>query len=83
MAEDGFEELLALTTLRDPRLAGAAHDLMVTIYSICIGRSLDLQRRDLIRLGVAALGHNLGEALLDPDVFGVPRELTDTDAPSG
>ncbi len=76
MAEEGLDELLALTTLRDPKLAGAAHDLMVTIYSLCIGRALDLSRRDLVRLGVAALGHNLGEALLETSLFELPRELS-------
>ncbi|RME21423.1 MAG: hypothetical protein D6798_18155 [Deltaproteobacteria bacterium] len=76
MAEEGPDELLALTALRDPKLAGAAHDLMVTIYSLCIGRALGLARRDLVRLGVAALGHNLGEALLDTTLFELPRQLT-------
>ncbi len=73
LAEDGFEDLLALTALRDASLAGSAHDLMTCIYSLCIGRALDLNRRDLVRLGVAALGHNLGEALIDNDLFSLPR----------
>lgn len=76
LAEDGFEDLLALTSLRDAALAGSAHDLMTCIYSLCIGRALDLNRRDLVRLGVAALGHNLGEALIDPTLFASPRTLT-------
>lgn len=75
MAEDGPEELLALTTLRDPTLAGAAHDLTTCIYSLCIGRALDLDRRDLVRLGVAALGHNLGEAMLPTELLAQPRAL--------
>ncbi|MCK6502462.1 hypothetical protein L6R53_03540 [Myxococcota bacterium] len=77
MAEEGAEELLALTTLRDPTLAGAAHDLATCIYSLCIGRALDLDRRDLVRLGVAALGHNLGEALLPTALFALPRALSE------
>lgn len=75
MAEDGFEELLALTTLRDPSISGAAHDLMVTVYSLCIGRAMDLERRDLVRLGVAALGHNIGESLMDTSIYAEPRLL--------
>lgn len=73
LGEESLEDLLALTALRDARLAGSAHDLMVCIYSLCIGRALGLQRRDLVRLGVAALGHNLGEALIEGELFALPR----------
>ncbi|MCB9777693.1 MAG: hypothetical protein H6742_03945 [Alphaproteobacteria bacterium] len=79
LAEGDLEDLLALTALRDPSLSGSAHDLMVTIYSLCIGRSLDLPRRELVRLGVAALGHNIGEALVDTTLFEAPRPLTPTE----
>lgn len=76
MAEDSPEDLLALTTLRDPTLPQASHNLMVTILAIAAGRQMDLRRRDLVRLGVCALNHNVGESLLPPELFEAERELT-------
>lgn len=75
LAEDSTEDLLALTTIRDPNLPHAAHSMAVCIYSIAIGRRMDLNRRDLLRLGVAALNHNLGEAMLPEDIFRAARKL--------
>lgn len=75
MAEESIEDLMLLTTLRDPTLPPATHGLTVCVLAICIGRMLDLRRRDLVRLGVAALNHNVGEALLPEEVFKQEREL--------
>jgi HD-GYP domain-containing protein (c-di-GMP phosphodiesterase class II) len=75
MAEESPEELLAITAIRDPTLPPSAHSLLVAIYSICMGRSMDLGRRDMMRLGVAALNHNLGEAAVGERVFAERREL--------
>ena len=49
---------------------------MVCIYAVTLGRQLDLSRRTLIRLGVAALSHNLGEALVDSELFSARRQLS-------
>ena len=76
LAEESPEELLAITAIRDPTLPPSAHSLLVAIYSISMGRSMDLGRRDLMRLGVAALNHNLGEAAVGESVFAVRRELS-------
>jgi HD-GYP domain-containing protein (c-di-GMP phosphodiesterase class II) len=75
LAEDNPEYLLALTTIRDPTLPAAAHSLMVCIYSIALGRMLDLNRRLLLRLGVCALNHNLGEAMVRSELFHLDRNL--------
>jgi len=75
LAEDNPEYLLALTTIRDPSLPAAAHSLMVCIYSIALGRMLDLGRRLLLRLGVCALAHNLGEAMVRAELFHLDRNL--------
>jgi HD-GYP domain-containing protein (c-di-GMP phosphodiesterase class II) len=76
MAEENPEDLLLLTTLRDPTLPPATHALSVCILSIALGRLLDLRRRDLVRLGVVALNHNVGEALVPEEYFTIERELT-------
>ena len=77
LAEDSTEDLLALTTIREPRLPPQAHTLMVTVLSIALGRALDMPRRELLRLAIAALSHNMGEAFINPKAFALPREYTD------
>lgn len=75
LAENSPEELLTLTVMRDPTISARAHTLMVGIYSIALGRLMDLSRRDLLRLGMCALNHNVGESLVDQDLFGQERSL--------
>ena len=75
LSEDDPEELLALTAVRDPKLPPSAHTLTVSILAIAMGRILGLSRRELMRLGMAALGHNVGEALVDQRLFEVARPL--------
>jgi HD-GYP domain-containing protein (c-di-GMP phosphodiesterase class II) len=75
LAEESPEELLTLTVMRDPSLAPRAHNMMVCIYAVCLGRLMDLRRRDLLRLGMSALNHNLGETLLSETVFSFERQL--------
>ncbi|MCB9780299.1 MAG: hypothetical protein H6742_17155 [Alphaproteobacteria bacterium] len=80
MAEEGTEELLSLTALRESgSLTDAAHDLVVAILSVCIGRAMDLSCRDLLRLGVSAISHNVGEAFLPEELRKVPRSLAPTE----
>ena len=82
LAEDSPEELLGVTAIRDPTLPASAHNLMVAIYAIAMGRSMDLGRRDLMRLGVAALNHNLGESRVAEEVFAAPRALSQAERAS-
>ncbi len=77
LAEDSTEDLLALTTIREPRLPAQAHTLMVTVLAIALGRALDMPRRELLRLAIAALSHNMGEAFINPKAFALPREYND------
>ncbi len=76
LCEESPEEILGLTAMRDPSLPPQAHNLMVCIYAVALGRQLDLSRRSLVRLGVAALSHNLGEALVEPELFARQDELS-------
>lgn len=76
IAEETPEDLLTLTSLRDPSMPPAAHSLMVCVLCICLGRLMDLRRRDLLRVGIAALNHNVGHSLVPPAVFSVPRAAT-------
>lgn len=75
MSEETPEDLLGLTVMRNPTLPGKAHNMMVCIYAVCLGRLMDLHRRDLLRLGMSALNHNLGETLLPEEIFASDRAL--------
>ena len=77
LAENSPEDLLLLTTLRDPAMPTTAHVLMVTILAVALGRTLGLRRRDLVRLGIAALSHNIGESLLPQGLLAVNRPFND------
>lgn len=79
MAEETPEDLLMLTAVRDATITSIAHNLMVAILSIAIGRLMDFRRRDLVRLGVCALSHNVGETLLPPELFALERKYTDAE----
>ncbi len=79
MAEDTPEDLLILTTVRDATLPAVSHALMVAMLAISLARLMDFRRRDLVRLGVCALSHNIGEALLPPELLDLPREPTEAE----
>jgi HD-GYP domain-containing protein (c-di-GMP phosphodiesterase class II) len=78
--EEHPESLLALTTVRDARLRAATHSLMVCMFALTMGRAMALDRRDLLRLGTAALNHNLGEIFIPKGVKDSPRRLNDAEA---
>lgn len=75
LAEEDPEALLSITAIRDPLMPQSAHTLMVTIYAVAMGRSMDLGRKDMMRLGVAALNHNIGESTLPVELFRQKRKL--------
>ena len=77
IAEETPEDLLVLTAVRDTNMSPVAHNLMVTILSIALGRLMDFRRRDLVRLGVCALSHNVGETLIPQELIERERKLSD------
>ena len=77
IAEETPEDLLVLTAVRDTNMSPVAHNLMVTILSIALGRMMDFRRRDLVRLGVCSLSHNVGETLLPAELNARERKLSD------
>ncbi len=77
LAEDHPENLLALTTVRDANSVSGSHVFMVTVLAIALGRAIGLNRAELLRLGIASLNQNIGQALLPESVFASPRELTE------
>ncbi len=79
LAEETPEDLLILTAVRDAGMSPVAHNLMVTILSIALGRMMDFRRRDLVRLGVCALSHNVGETLTGTSLIDREGKLTDAE----
>ena len=77
IAEETPEDLLVLTAVRDAAMSPVAHNLMVTILSVALGRLTDFRRRDLVRLGVCALSHNVGETLVSDGMIERERALTE------
>lgn len=79
LAEETPEDLLVLTAVRDASMSPVAHNLMVTILAVALGRLMDFRRRDLVRLGVCALSHNVGETLIDASLIEREAKLTDAE----
>ena len=68
-APETFMQLGAIRALGSPWMS---HSLNVTILALALGRQLGLARKHLVRLGLAAMNHNIGETQpiddADPDV---------------
>ena len=58
--QDTFLQLAAVRGLGSPVLN---HSLNITILALALGRKAGLSRQHLVRLGIAAMNHNLGETL--------------------
>ena len=73
--ENTFLQLGALRGVGDPVLD---HTINTTVLALALGRRIGLARKHMIALGVAAMNHNIGEAL-PPDhdlaAFLTPEEL--------
>ena len=70
------DTVLSLSGIRDLGMGDSSHAMNTALLAIGIGRRIGLERRDLVRLGLAALNHNVGEQLLPPGLLEAPRELS-------
>lgn len=76
LMEEDDAALLGLTIVKSLANYTVTHAVNVAILSIAIGRSVGLHKRDLLRLGMAGLFHDLGQMDVPPDVLQQPRALT-------
>ena len=53
------------------------HSLNVSIYALCLGAELGIDKDDLISLGRAALLHDIGKSKIDPKIVNKNGSLTD------
>ncbi len=77
LGETDPDTVLSLSGIRDIGLGAPNHAMNSALLAIGIGMRIGLSRRDLVRLGLAALNHNVGEQLLPEELLEVPRELSD------
>ena len=76
MGEDNIEAVMALSGVHDVGAAMENHAMNVALLSIGIGLRIGLPRRDLIRLGLTALNHDVGEKSLPAGLLEMERQLT-------
>jgi HD-GYP domain-containing protein (c-di-GMP phosphodiesterase class II) len=76
MGEDDIGAVVALSGIRDIGVGMENHAMNVSLLSIGMGLRIGIRRRDLIRLGLAALNHDVGEKLLPDGLLTLERELT-------
>lgn len=53
------------------------HSIDVCIYSVVMGKSMGLKRRDLIRLGLGAMLHDIGKGRIPSEILLKPGPLTE------
>ncbi len=63
LSEGNEETLLQMSALRGMGSPVANHSLNTTIMTLTLGRRAGLARKHLVRLGIAAMNHNVGEQL--------------------
>jgi HD-GYP domain-containing protein (c-di-GMP phosphodiesterase class II) len=63
LSEGNEETLLQMSSLRGMGSPVANHSLNTTIMALTLGRRAGLARKHLVRLGIAAMNHNVGEQL--------------------
>ncbi len=69
--------LVGLTTIRDYDEYTFVHSLNVCIFSVALGRRLQLDKLQLYDLGMAALFHDIGKARIDIDVLNKSDKLAE------
>lgn len=67
--------LLLLANMKDMDDYMYRHSVNVAIFSVAFAEYLGLDEFDLHQIGIAALFHDYGKALLPPDVLNAPRKL--------
>lgn len=68
---------LGLLDLRSTEEYTYHHSVNVAIYSVAIGRKMNLHPDDLKVVATAALAHDLGKSMISPQILMKPGRLTD------
>lgn len=73
------DALLLLSRIQENDVQTSEHSLNTAILSIAFGREMELDREQLIELGMCALLHDLGKILVPIDILNKKEPLTASD----
>jgi len=75
LSQDEFG-LTALTTIKNFDEYTYNHSLNVGVLSLAMGQRLDLERKNLVKLGTAGLLHDIGKVAISKQIIDKPDTLT-------
>jgi HD-GYP domain-containing protein (c-di-GMP phosphodiesterase class II) len=71
--------MIGLTNIKDYDEYTLNHSTNVTVLSICFGRRLGLERKELVDLGVSAFFHDIGKVEIPEKILNKPGKLDDNE----
>jgi len=71
--------MIGLTNIKNYDEYTLNHSTNVTVLSICFGRRLGLERKELIDLGVSAFFHDMGKVEIPKKILNKPGKLDDNE----
>jgi len=71
--------LIGLTNIKNYDEYTLNHSTNVTVLSICFGRRLGLERKELVDLGVSAFFHDIGKVEIPEEILNKPGKLDDNE----
>lgn len=74
---DNESFMVGLTNLKNYDDYTLNHSVNVCILSVCLGRRLGLERKDLLDLGIASFFHDIGKLEIPTEILNKPGKLND------
>jgi len=71
--------MIGLTNIKNYDEYTLNHSTNVTVLSICFGRRLGLERKELVDLGVSAFFHDIGKIEIPEEILNKPGKLDDNE----
>ncbi len=71
--------MIGLTNIKNFDEYTLNHSTNVTVLSICFGRRLGLERKELVDLGVSAFFHDMGKLEIPEEILNKPGKLDDNE----
>ncbi len=71
--------MIGLTNIKNYDEYTLNHSTNVTVLSICFGRRLGLERKELVDLGVSAFFHDMGKVEIPEEILNKPGKLDDNE----
>jgi len=71
--------MIGLTNIKNYDEYTLNHSTNVTVLSICFGRRLGLERKELVDLGVSAFFHDIGKVEIPEKILNKPGKLDDNE----